>query len=104
MAAELGNQLTCAVLGKFGLQQSSELNPGIHDPMQLRRQAAGIVAATLWHVQSDDELFPLAGQLDFFHELGSKDKQLVVFPGEHGTTADAAVDVWVTFLVRNLST
>lgn len=102
LAAALGDELTCAVLGKFGLSQSSALHPGLHEPKQLRRDAERVVAPTLWHVQWDDDLFPRAGQLEMFDCLGSKDKQLVAFLGEHGTTADVAVDGWVTFLSRLL--
>ena len=102
LAAALGEQLTCAVLGKFGLSQRAALNPGLHDPAQLRNDAEHVIAPAMWHVQWDDELFPRVGQLEMFDCLGSKDKQLIAFPGGHGTTADAAVDAWVTFLMRNL--
>lgn len=103
LAAALGDQLTCAVLGKFGLRQSTALNPALHDATQLRRDAGRVVAPTMWHVQWDGELFPRVGQLEMFDCLGSKDKQLVAFPGDHGSTPDAAVDGWVNFLVRHLS-
>ena len=103
LAAELGGHLTCAVLGKFGLQQSSALHPGLHDTTQLRRDAARVDAPTLWHVQWDDDLFPRSGQLEIFDVLGAKQKRLLAFPGDHGSTADDAVDAWVSFLVRHLS-
>lgn len=103
LAAALGTQLTCAVLGKFGLHQSPALNPGLHDATQLRSDAKRVVAPTMWHVQWDDELFPREGQLEMFDCLGSKGKQLVAFPGEHGSTPDAAADGWIKFLERHLS-
>jgi hypothetical protein len=103
LAAALGDELTCAVLGKFGLGQSAALHPGLHDPTQLRRDAERVVSAVMWHVQWDDELFPRAGQLEMFDCLGTQDKQLVAFPGDHGTTPDAAVDGWITFLTRHLT-
>lgn len=103
LAAALGDGLSCAVLGKFGLSQSASLNPGLHDPTQLRRDAEHVVSPTMWHVQWDDELFPRVGSLEMFDCLGSKDKQLVAFPGDHGTTPDAAVDGWIAYLVRHLS-
>jgi dienelactone hydrolase len=102
LAAALGDELTCAVLGKFGLSQSGALNPGLHEPTQLRRDAEQVVAPTLWHVQWDDELFPRVGQLEMFDCLGPKDKQLVAFLGQHGTTADVAIDGWIAFLSRFL--
>lgn len=103
LAADLGDQLTCAVLGKLGLRQSPVLHPGIHDPMQLRSDAEQVVAPTMWHVQWDDELFPRSGQLELFGHLGSKDKQLVAVPGKHATTPAAVVDEWVRLLVRHLA-
>lgn len=102
LAAALGEELACAVLGKFGLSQSAALNPGLHDSEQLRNDAEHVVAPTMWHVQWDDELFARAGQLEMFDCLGSKNKQLIAFAGYHGTTDDAAVDAWVTFLMRHL--
>lgn len=102
LAAALGEELTCVVLGKFGLRQSAALNAGLHDSAHLRRDAEHVVAPTMWHVQWDDELFPRVGQLEIFDCLTSNDKQMVAFPGEHGTTADAAVDWWITFLMRYL--
>lgn len=102
LAAALGDGLTCAVLGKFGLSQSAALNPDLHDARQLRLDAEQVVAPTMWHVQWDDELFPRSGQLDLFDRVGSQDKQLVAFPGQHGRTTDAAMDCWVTFLMRYL--
>jgi dienelactone hydrolase len=102
LAAVLGEELTCAVLGKFGLSHSAALHPGLHDPTQLRRDAEHVMSPTMWHVQWDDELFPRVGQLEMFDCLGASDKQLVAFPGEHGTSAAAAVDGWIAFLVRHL--
>lgn len=102
LAAALGAGLTCAVLGKFGLLQSPALNPGLHVATQLRGDAERAVAPTMWHVQWDDELFPRKGQLEMFDCLGSKDKQLVAFPGGHGTTPDEALECWINFLERHL--
>jgi hypothetical protein len=65
LTAQLGDQLTCAVLGMFGLTQSGVLNPGLHDEMR-RRDAARIVASTMWHVQRDDRIVPRPGQLELF--------------------------------------
>jgi dienelactone hydrolase len=103
LAAALGEDLTCAVLGKFGLLQSAALNPGLHDSTQLRRDAAHVTAPVLWHVQWDDELFTRSGALDMFDCIGSREKQLVAFPGDHGTTADSAISGWIDFLVRHLA-
>lgn len=103
LAAALGDELTCAVLGKFGVVQSAALNPGLHDPAQLRRDAERVVAPAMWHVQWEDELFPRAGQFELFDSLGSHDKELVAFPGDHRTTPEYAVDEWIAFLVHHLS-
>lgn len=102
LAAALGCELTCAVLGKFGLKQAPTLNPGLHDSKQLRNDAEHVVTPTMWHVQWDDELFPRVGQLEIFDCLGAADKQLIAFPGDHGKTDDDAVAAWVGYLVRRL--
>jgi dienelactone hydrolase len=102
LGAALGDQLDCAVLGKLGVMQSEALHPGLHDAKQLRACAADVVAPTLWHVAWDDELFARAGQLELFDSVGTVDKQILGFPGRHGTTPPAAVDAWVGFLLRHL--
>ncbi|GAA3683253.1 hypothetical protein GCM10022237_47440 [Nocardioides ginsengisoli] len=102
LAAALGHELACVVLGMFGLVQSEALHPGLHDAAELRACAAGVVAPTLWHVTWDDELFARAGQFELFDCVGAADKQVVGFPGEHGTTSPDAVDAWIGFLVRHL--
>lgn len=102
LAASLGDGLTCAVFGKFGLVQSPALDPGLLDVAQVRRAAAGVTAPTLWHVQWDDELFPLAGQLELFETLGAPDKRLVAYPGPHSARPEEAVCRWVDFLTARL--
>lgn len=103
LAAELGERLSCAVLGKFGLQQSARLHPGLHDATELVDAARRVVAPTLWHVQWDDELFARDGQLELFDRIAARDKQLIAFPGDHGTTTQAAIDAWVTFVAGHLA-
>lgn len=102
LTVALGDELTCAVLGKFGLRQSDALNSDLHDVMYLRQVAEKLTTPTMWHVQWDDDLFPRAGQLDLFDRLGSQDKQMVAFPGRHRSTPPAALDFWVTFLTDRL--
>lgn len=56
----------------------------------------------LFHVQSEDELFPLAGQQKLFELLGSRDKQLISYPGPHGMTDPSAIAAWQEFIRRRL--
>lgn len=102
LAAALGARLRCAVLGKFGL--SSELLPAALDTSRLVRPAAArLTAATLWHVQWDDAIFPRDGQLALFDALGCVDKRLIAFPGGHGDSPDEAMTAWLRFLTTNMT-
>lgn len=103
LAAALGARLRCAVLGKFGLEQSVALDPGLHTPELMTRAASETVAPVMYHVQWDDEIFPRAGQLALFDRLGTSDKCLVAFPGPHAGTSEAAIAMWCRFLVDRLS-
>jgi dienelactone hydrolase len=100
--AALGDRVRCAVLGKFGTQQSSLLNQGMATPERVRRDAEAITVPTLFHVQWDDELFPRAGQLDLFDTLGSDDKRLIAYTGGHNVTLPEAVSQWQAFVLRYL--
>ncbi|WP_328520817.1 dienelactone hydrolase family protein [Kribbella sp. NBC_00359] len=44
LAAALGERLHCAVLGKFGLEQSLALHPGLHAPQRIMSDASRVVA------------------------------------------------------------
>jgi len=102
LGAALGEQLQCAVLGKFGLQQASALPEGMDMTGRLRRDAAKLTAPTLFHVQWDDELFPREGQLALFDLLGSQDKQLIAYTGSHRETRPAAISAWRDFISCHL--
>lgn len=102
LGAALGEQLQCAVLGKFGLQQASALPEGMDMTSRLRRDAAKFTAPTLFHVQWDDELFPREGQLALFDLLGSRDKQLIAYTGSHGETRLTAIAAWRDFISWHL--
>lgn len=102
LGAALGEQLQCAVLGKFGLQQASALPDGMDMTSRLRRDAANLTAPTLFHVQWDDELFPREGQLALFDLLGSRDKQLIAFTGSHRETRPTAIAAWRDFISWHL--
>jgi dienelactone hydrolase len=103
LAVRLGDQLRCAVFGKFGLQQSSAIHPGMDMASRLQKDAARLTAPTLYHVQWDDEIFPRDGQLALFDQLGSRDKQLIAYPGGHGETPPTAVAAWLDFIAQQLS-
>ncbi|MGF7238902.1 MAG: dienelactone hydrolase family protein [Frankia sp.] len=101
-AAANGDQLRCAVLGKFGLRQASVMPDDLNMTSRLRADAPRLTAPTLFHVQWDDELFPRDGQLGLFDMLGSPDKQLTAYPGAHGETRPAAIAAWRQFVFRHL--
>jgi dienelactone hydrolase len=103
IAAALGERLRCAVLGKFGLEHHPDLPAGLARPDRAVREARGIRVPVLFHLQWDDEIFPRAGQLALFDEVGSPDKELMAYAGSHGETKPEAVVRWRDFIRRHLS-
>jgi dienelactone hydrolase len=101
-AAALGGRLRCAVFGKFGLTQVPDFPAGYQDDGRIRADAARVRAPTLLHVQWDDELFPVAGQLELFELLGSPAKRLWAQPGAHAATDTYAEGVWRDFVRAHL--
>ncbi|MEV0844100.1 hypothetical protein AB0I55_31700 [Actinocatenispora sera] len=101
--AAAGDLLRCAVLGKFGLRHPDELPAGMDMAPRLAADAARVRTPVLFHLQWDDELFGRAGQFELFDRLGSADKQLIAFPGGHGTAGEEAIAAWCDFLVRRLT-
>jgi dienelactone hydrolase len=102
VVAEFGARMRCAVLGKFGLEQSPDIHARLSAPGRIQRDAERVTAPVLFHLQWDDELFPRRGQLDLFDSLGSKDKQLIGYSGKHGETPPDAVAAWCAFVSRHL--
>jgi dienelactone hydrolase len=103
LAAALGERLSGAVLGKYGLRTTPALHPGlVVPPEQIEHHAQRVTAPTLFHIQWDDELFPKGGGLELYYVLGARDKRLIGFPGAHGETPEQAVPQWREFLVQHL--
>lgn len=102
LAAALDGRLRCVVVGKFGLRSSPALPEGLATD-RVAADAARIRAPALFHVQRDDELFPMAGQLALFDALGSRDKRLLGFAGAHAETSDDALTHWHDFVRRHLT-
>jgi dienelactone hydrolase len=103
LAAETNDQFRCLVLGKFGLQQSSAMHPGMAAPDRITKDAARITAPLLFHLQREDEIFPPAGQLDLFNRIGSPAKHLVTEAGPHMHTTPTAIAGWRTFIAERLT-
>jgi dienelactone hydrolase len=101
-AAAVGDALRCAVFGKFGLTQAPGMYEGMDMTTRLTNDAHAISAASLFHVQWDDELFPRDGQFALFDSLGTLDKQLIAFPGAHAETSPVATAHWRNFVVGHL--
>jgi dienelactone hydrolase len=102
-AATLADRLKCAVFGKFGLQQTSQLSAGIDTASRIRADAPRITAPTLFHLQWDDDRFTRNGQLELFDLLGSTDKRLIAYAGGHNETHPAAVSTWQAFIYEHLA-
>ena len=102
LAAAIGPQLSCAVLGKFGLVEVG-LYEGADMSGRILADAAQITAPVLYHVQWHDELFPNEGQLAVFDLLESTDKQLIAYSGPHAETRPEAIDAWCRFICAHLA-
>jgi dienelactone hydrolase len=100
--AAAGDDLCCAVFGKFGLQEAPGFYAGIDMANHLNGDARQIEATTLFHVQWDDELIPREGQLALFDSLGTRNKELIAFPGTHGETSSRSPAMWCDFVLRHL--
>jgi dienelactone hydrolase len=101
--AAAGSRLRCAVLGKNGMRQASPMPTAVNMAQRFKQDAPTITVPLLFHVQWDDELFPRDGQFELFDLFGSRDKQLIAFPGPHSTATPAAIDAWCGFLAQKLS-
>ena len=100
--ATADRRLRCAVLGKYGMRQPAAMPAAVNMAPRFARDAPRIGSPLLFHVQWDDELFPRSGQFELFELLGSRDKQLIAFPGSHGTTAPTAIRAWCEFVTHHL--
>jgi dienelactone hydrolase len=102
LGAAIGNQLRCAVLGMFGLQEATGMYEGADPASRIRSDAEQITAPVLYHVQWHDELYPREGQLALFDLLKSPDKQLIAYPGPHGEMRPEATAAWCRFICSHL--
>lgn len=102
-AAAMGDRLRCVVLGKFGLQHGPAVHEGLAAPERITMDARQVTVPALFHMQWHDEIFPRDGQLALFDVLGSRDKQLIGYPGAHGETTPGAVALWRDFVCRHLA-
>ncbi len=98
----LGARLTCAVFGKFGLEQTDRLRAGLDTSTRIRSDAPRITAPVLFHIQWDDDLFTREGQLALFDLIGSPDKRLIGYSGGHDETRPDAPSSWRTFMAGHL--
>jgi len=102
VAAEFGSRMRCVVLGKYGLQQSAAIHPGLSAPRRMELDARQITAPALFHIQWDDKIFPKQGQLALFDSLGSQEKQLIAYSGAHEETPPAAIAAWCDFISHHI--
>ena len=100
--AAMGDELRCVVFGKFGLRQGPALHQGLDAPDRIASDARRVTAPALFHIQWDDEIFPRDGRLALFDLLGSPEKELTGYSGQHAETKPAAITLWREFVARRL--
>ncbi|WP_141817752.1 dienelactone hydrolase family protein [Ornithinimicrobium humiphilum] len=102
VSAALGPRLKTAVLGKFGLVTHDSMMLAVSANDVVRQCAAQINAPLLHHVQWNDEIFPLQGQLELFDLFGSPEKILRGRPGPHHQTRADDLLAWSQHLAQYL--
>ena len=89
-----------AVLGKAGMHGTSVQRSGIDT--HFKAYASQVTVPVLFAMQWDDERFARDGQLELFDNLGSRDKRLHAYPGQHADNGPEAFEVEAAFLRRYL--
>ncbi|WP_265445518.1 dienelactone hydrolase family protein [Flexivirga meconopsidis] len=105
LAAALEQRLRCAVFGKFGLRAAPPSLAALDTPRRHAEAATRITAPVLLHVQQDDEIFPLEGQLALFECFGGSGKRAIQAAGRHATPiAESEIADWIKWLAREMLT
>jgi dienelactone hydrolase len=102
VAAALGDALHGAVLGKYGLEHTGVLDPGLDDKGLTLSLAARVRCPVLFHLEEQDQIFAADSARALYDALGASDRSLRTGDGDHASARPEDEAAWIAFLAARL--